>query len=194
MFAHHTDRFMTEKELIVSLKQGDEAAFTALYRMYWPKVHNFSRLYLSSIAEVEEVVQEVFVKLWEARIFLKEDESFKGFLFIITRNIIFNQFRKSFNENAYKTTVLSSAEVEYDIERSRRRKERAHLQGYIKKLISELTPRQQEVFHLSREEHLSYKEIAIRLSISEKTVERHINEALKFLRKNIYLFFIFLSL
>ncbi len=116
MFAHHTDRFMTEKELIVSLKQGDEAAFTALYRMYWPKVHNFSRLYLSSIAEVEEVVQEVFVKLWEARIFLKEDESFKGFLFIITRNIIFNQFRKSFNENAYKTTVLSSAEVEYDIE------------------------------------------------------------------------------
>ena len=63
-----------------------------------------------------------------------------------------------------------------------------------KKLISELTPRQQEVFHLSREEHLSYKEIAIRLSISEKTVERHINEALKFLRKNIYLFFIFLSL
>ena len=107
MFAHHTDRFMTEKELIVSLKLGDEAAFTALYRMYWPKVHNFSRLYLSSMAEVEEVVQEVFVKLWEARIFLKENESFKGFLFIITRNIIFNQFRKSFNENAYKTTILS---------------------------------------------------------------------------------------
>ena len=178
MFAHHTDRFMTEKELIVSLKQGDE-------------VHNFSRLYLSSIAEVEEVVQEVFVKLWEARIFLKENESFKGFLFIITRNIIFNQFRKSFNENAYKTTVLSSAEVEYDIENEM---DAADLQSYIKKLISELTPRQQEVFHLSREEHLSYKEIAIRLSISEKTVERHINEALKFLRKNIYLFFIFLSL
>ena len=187
MFAHHTDRFMTEKELIVSLKLGDEAAFTALYRMYWPKVHNFSRLYLSSMAEVEEVVQEVFVKLWEARIFLKENESFKGFLFIITRNIIFNQFRKSFNENAYKTTILSSAEVEYDIEDEM---DAADLQAYIKKLIS----RQQEVFHLSREEHLSYKEIATRLSISEKTVERHINEALKFLRKNIYLFIIFLSL
>ena len=85
MFAHHTDRFMTEKELIVSLKQGDEAAFTALYRMYWPKVHNFSRLYLSSIAEVEEVVQEVFVKLWEARIFLKEDESLINFVKVLMR-------------------------------------------------------------------------------------------------------------
>ena len=55
----------------------------------------------------------------------------------------------------YKTTVLSSAEVEYDIENEM---DAADLQGYIKKLISELTPRQQEVFHLSREEHLSYKE------------------------------------
>ena len=54
-------------------------------------------------------------------------------------------------------------------------------------------PRQQEVFNLSRNAHLTYKEISIRLNISEKTVERHINEALKFLKKNImfYLIFIF---
>lgn len=181
---------MTERELIASLKLGDEVAFTALYKLYWGKVHNFSRLYLSSMDEVEEIVQEVFVKLWEARIFLKEDESFKGFLFIITRNLIFNQFRKSFNENAYKMTVLNSANIEYDIESE---VNATDLQIYINKLISDLTPRQQEVFRMSREEHLSYKEIAMRLSISEKTVERHINEALKFLRKNIYLFFIFLS-
>lgn len=181
---------MTERELIASLKLGDEVAFTALYKLYWAKVHNFSRLYLSSMDEVEEIVQEVFVKLWEARIFLKEDESFKGFLFIITRNLIFNQFRKSFNENAYKMTVLNSANIEYDIESEMNATD---LQIYIKKLISDLTPRQQEVFRMSREAHLSYKEIAMRLSISEKTVERHINEALKFLRKNIYLFFIFLS-
>lgn len=147
MFAHHTDRFMTEKELIVSLKQGTKLHLLLYTECIGLKFTTFSRLYLSSIAEVEEVVQEVFVKLWEARIFLKEDESFKGFLFIITRNIIFNQFRKSFNENAYKTTVLSSAEVEYDIENEM---DAADLQGYIKKLISELTPRQQEVFHLSR--------------------------------------------
>ncbi|MCS3323150.1 hypothetical protein NXW73_20770 [Bacteroides fragilis] len=88
-------------------------------------------------------------------------------MFIITRNIIFNQFRKSFNENAYKTTVkFSSAEVEYDIENEM---DEPIFKAISKKLISELTPRQQEVFHLSREEHLSYKKkIAIRLSISVK--------------------------
>lgn len=180
---------MTEKELIILLKQGDEKAFTTLYRKYWPKVYNFSRLYLSSTTEVEEVVQEVFVKLWEARFFLREEDSFQGFLFIITRNLIFNQFRKSFNENAYKLTILSSAMSYYDIEDEL---SAADLQEFIKKIVQELPPRQQEVFNLSRNEHLSYKEIAIRLNISEKTVERHINEAIKFLKKNIMLYLIFI--
>ena len=67
------------------------------------------------------------------------------------------------------------------------------LSEFIEKMVKELPPRQQEVFNLSRNAHLTYKEISIRLNISEKTVERHINEALKFLKKNImfYLIFIF---
>lgn len=180
---------MTEKELIILLKEGDEKAFTNLYRKYWSKVYNFSRLYLSSIAECEEVVQEVFIKVWEAREVLHEDDSFKGFLFIITRNLIFNQFRKSFNENAYRLTVLHSAMPYYDIEDEL---SAADLQEFIQKMVLELPPRQQEVFNLSRNEHLSYKEIAERLNISEKTVERHINEALKVLRRNIMLYLIFI--
>lgn len=182
---------MLNKNLIISLKSGDENAFTALYKMYWQKVYNFSCLYLNSAIETEEVVQEVFIKLWESRMFIKEGEDLKNFLFIITRNIIFNQFRKSFNENAYKMTILKSTSKEYQIEDEMIAED---LKEHIKKLISELTPRQKEIFKMSREEHLSYKEIATRLSISEKTVERHINDALKFLRKNIYLFAIFASI
>lgn len=191
MFAYYFFIIMNEREQIVLLKEGDKNAFTSLYKSYWGQVHNFSRLYLTSPAEVEEVVQEVFVKVWEARLFVKETESFKGFLFIITRNIIFNQFRKSFNESAYKTTVLNSTNEAYDIEDEM---EATDLKMYIDKLIMELPPRQQEVFRMSREQHLSYKEISTQLDISEKTVERHINEALKFLKKNIHLFQIFLSL
>lgn len=181
---------MTEKELIILLKEGDEKAFTTLYRRYWSKVYNFSRLYLSSILEIEEVVQEVFVKVWESRSLLREDDNFKGFLFVITRNLVFNQFRRSFNENAYKLTVLSSIMPYYNLEEELTA---ADLQEFIEKMVKELPPRQQEVFNLSRNAHLTYMEISIRLNISEKTVERHINEALKFLKKNImfYLIFIF---
>ena len=167
----------------------DEKAFTTLYRLYWSKVYNFSRLYLSSITEVEEVVQEVFVKVWETRDFLRADDNFKGYLFIITRNLIFNQFRKSFNENAYKLTVLSAAMDYYDMEDEL---SAADLKEFIKRMVGGLPPRQQEVFKMSRDEHLTYKEIATRLNISEKTVERHINEAIKFLKKNIMLYLIFI--
>lgn len=180
---------MSEKELIILLKNGDEKAFTTLYRLYWSKVYNFSRLYLSSITEVEEVVQEVFVKVWDTRDFLRADDNFKGYLFIITRNLIFNQFRKSFNENAYKLTVLSAAMDYYDMEDEL---SAADLKEFIKRMVGELPPRQQEVFKMSRDEHLTYKEIATRLNISEKTVERHINEAIKFLKKNIMLYLIFI--
>ncbi|MEG0038180.1 MULTISPECIES: RNA polymerase sigma-70 factor [Bacteroides] len=182
---------MDERTLVLQLKEGNENAFTTLYQTYWAKVYNFSRLYLTSSSEIEEVVQDVFVKVWEARIFIKENENFKGFLFIITRNIIFNQFRKSFNESAYKLAVLKSSSETYGIEEEM---EASDLQSYINKLIEELPPRQRDVFQMSRDQHLSYKEIAQQLDITEKTVERHINEALKFLRKNVYFFSLFLSI
>ena len=181
---------MTEKELIILLKEGDEKAFTTLYRRYWSKVYNFSRLYLSSILEIEEVVQEVFVKVWESRSLLREDDNFKGFLFVITRNLVFNQFRRSFNENAYKLTVLSSIMPYYNLEEELTA---ADLQEFIEKMVKELPPRQQEVFNLSRNAQLTYKEISIRLNISEKTVEYHMGLALKYLRKNLYLLSLFLS-
>lgn len=181
---------MEERELISKIKVGDEAAFKELYKKYWPKVHNFSQLFLTSSSEIEEVVQEVFVKLWEIRYLLRPDDKFEGFLFIITRNLIFNQFRRSFNETNYKLTILRSINESYSIEEEM---DTADLKIYITHLIEELPPRQKEVFIMSREKHLSYKEIALQLSISEKTVERHINEALKFLRKNIYLLSLFIA-
>ena len=84
---------MEERELILLLKQGSKDAFTALYKQYWKQVYNFSRLYLTSADAAEEVVQEVFIKIWETREFLREDDHFKGLLFIITRNLIFNRHR-----------------------------------------------------------------------------------------------------
>lgn len=180
---------MDEKQLLTLIKQGDQNAFKTIYDLYWDRVYYFCTLYLNNISSVEEVVQEVFVKLWEIRTFIKENESFKGLLFIITRNIIFNHSRKKVNENFYKMTVIDSFQETDSIEDELEVKD---LKMYIDKLVSELPPRQQEVFILSREKYLSYKEIAFKLRITEKTVERHINEALKTLRKHIPFFSIFL--
>ena len=180
---------MEENELILLLKQSNQEAFTTLYKKYWKQVYNFSRLYLTSQSVAEEVVQEVFIKVWESRDFMREGDNFKGLLFIITRNLIFNMHRKNLNEDFYRMTVLSAMESSYDIEEEIDAK---NLSEYIDLLIADLPPRRREIFNLSRKENKSYKEISQLLGVSEKTVENQIGEALKFLRKNLILLSLFL--
>ena len=180
---------MDDREFIWQLKQGDSKAFTYLYQKYWHQVYNFSRLYLSNRFIAEEIVQEVFTKVWEYHEFIKEGENFKGFLFITTRNLIFNQYRKKVNEDFYKMTVLSAIEDSYNIEEEI---EAANLSEYIDQLIEELPSRCREIFNLSRKEHKSYKEIAEILKISEKTVENQISKALRYFKQNFLLLFFFI--
>lgn len=187
---------MTEEQAVTLLsKEGNHEAYSYLYEMYWSKVYNFARLYISSIDDAKEIVQIVFVKLWETRTFLKENESLKGYLFIITRNIIFNQKRRNFNEDFYKSSILD-AYTEDNINDSCEAEEKMYaleLSRFIDALIQSLPERQRECFLLSRVEKMTYREIGERLGISDRTVEVHIVRALKYLKKNIILFLIFLA-
>lgn len=181
---------MEDKALIIALKNGDEEAFTSLYHKYCNKVYKFCSLYFTNTSSAEEVVQEVFIKLWDIRSYVNENENLEGLLFIITRNMVFDNTRKNFNESFYQISILSAYDKAYDIEEELHAKD---LKVYIDRLVNELTPRQKEIFCMSRYEHLSYKEIAEKLNITPKTVERHINDALKYLKKNIYFLHLFLS-
>lgn len=181
---------MTQKEIIQKFKEGDEGAFSSLYKLYWEKVYNFTRLYLISQEDVSEIVQEVFIKLWEVKQMVDEEQSFEGFLFIITRNQIFNYSRKRLNYAFLKMTVMESIERSYEEED---KLELSDLKKHLSTLISQLPERQQEIFRLSREQHKTYKQIAEQLAISEKTVEYHMKAALKYLRKNLYLLSLFLN-
>lgn len=174
---------------LIALKTDSEYGFAILYKRYWHQVYNFCRLYVKSRDVAEEIVQDVFVKVWESRKLIREDDNFKGLLFIITRNLVFNQYRKNINEDLYKITVLSSMEVSYSIEEEIDARD---LSDYIDSLIKDLPTRRREIFDLSRKKNMSYKEIAGLLDISEKTVENQISEALKYLKSNLPLLTIFL--
>lgn len=78
-----------QKNEIVRFRDGDRAAFEALYQRYWRKVLSFTRLYIKDSYEQEEVVQQVFIRLWENRTKVDVGKDFDGFLFIVTRNLIF---------------------------------------------------------------------------------------------------------
>ena len=139
---------------------------------------------------ISEVAQDVFVKVWESKEFLDITKNFDGLLFMITRNIIFNYSRRHFNELNFKMTVLKGLENSYDIEEEL---DAADLKNYIDKLISQLPARRQQIFRMSREEHLSNREIAERCAVSEKAIERQITLALKFIKENLPLFVVFMG-
>lgn len=179
---------MEERELIIKVKEGDTKAFSQLYEIYFLKVYNFTRLYISSSLEVAEVVQDVFVKIWESRHLFDENRNFEGLLFIITRNLVFNYNRKYFNELNFKMTALRGIEQSYNMEDEMEAEE---LGQFITALILRMPPQRQKIFRMSREEKLSNKEIAMRCAISEKAVERQITFALKFLKDNLPVLILF---
>lgn len=171
-----------ERYVLSRFKEGDATAFETIYRHYWSKVYSFTRLYIRTESEVEDIVQELFIKLWNVRETIDLTKSFEGFLFILTRNLIFSQFRQSFNEDYFELTVLEATASPCDVEGE---VATADLSAQIDTLLLQLTPRQQEVYRLSRKELLSYAEIAQRLGISERTVEKHLSEVLHFLRQRL---------
>ena len=181
---------ITAAESLEQLKTGNNIAFAALYDYYWQKVYNFTKLYVTSSDSISEIVQDVFVKFWESRHLLDSNRKVEGFLFIITRNIIFNKARSRMREDMFKMTVLRSIENEEPYNQEDRMVAE-DLKEYIDRLIAVLPERQREIFLMSREENMTYREIALRCGIGEKAVERHIHLTLKFLKKNLLLFMLF---
>lgn len=167
--------------------KGDQKAFERLYNKYWPKVYHFTSIYIDDEYEREEIVQKVFIRFWDARERLDPSKSPDGLLFIITRNLIFNQVHRSMNEKAMKEALaMESPDVELSSDAE-------DLKAYVDNLVQALPARQKEAFLLSREEGLSYREIAEKMKISEKGVERNLYLARKFLKEHLPLFLLFMQ-
>lgn len=190
IFVQHLNCKMEERNVIGRVKAGDAAAFSLLYDNYWLKVYNFTQLYIVSSSDVSEIVQDVFVKVWETRHLLDETKNFDGLLFIITRNLVFNYTRRNFNELNFRMTALRGIENSYNMEDEL---DAADLKEYIDTLILQLPLQRQRIFRMSREKNLTNKEIADYCAITEKAVERNITFALKFLRDNLPLFLLFMK-
>ncbi len=170
-----------EPQLVHNLSKGNLLAFNTLYKDYSGRLYRFALGYLKSEEEAEELVQEVFTKIWEKRSDLKEELSFKSFLFTIAFNIIRKHFRTKVYLSEYFKTGISddidmqtSQKITYD-----------SLYQYISELVNQLPKRRKEIFIKSRFEGQSVKEIAEEFKISHKTVENQLTDALKFIRTNL---------
>jgi RNA polymerase sigma-70 factor (ECF subfamily) len=167
--------------LVRQLVNGNILAFNTLFRKYSSRLFRFAIGYLKSDDEAEELVQEVFTKVWEKRKDLKEELSFKFYLFTIAFNLIRKHFRKRASLSNYLNSGLIS---DLDIQTSQKITCDSLFQ-FISRLVNLLPQRRKEIFIKSRFEGLTIKEISEDLNISHKTVENQLTDALKFIRTNI---------
>lgn len=170
-------------EIIAELAKGNESSLEALFDYYYPRLYSFSKSFFKVEHGIDDILQEVFVKIWQNRKNIKTPSTFNSFVFTIARNLLLNEIRRNLNQQNLKDEVREIAvakefslikQVEYE-----------DLKEKVDNIIEELPPRQKEIFILSRSEGLSHKEIAKKLGITPKTVEYHITLVLRKLRRRL---------
>ena len=173
---------ISEADLILALNNGDLCAFNELFDRYAKRLYHFSMGYLKSTADAEEIVQDVFLKIWDNRTELSTQKSFESYLFAIARNGILNTIRKLKSERAYLNYVKINPgkNVLLDEELNFNELEKAYHEA-----IEQLSPRRKEIYLLSKECFLSNAEIAMKMNISVKTVENQMTSALAKIRKTL---------
>jgi len=165
------------------LHNGSEEAFGVIYRQYWSSLYSAAYNYTRSRETAQEIVQEVFVKLWLRRKQLQVTTEAKAYLLGATRNKVYDHFDRLAVEQKHaaflaRHTPVSAHETDQQLAY-------AELSELVERQINALPSKTRDVFRLSRMEGLSIAEIARQLRISSKGVEYHLSKALKHLRHHL---------
>ncbi|WP_333624264.1 RNA polymerase sigma-70 factor [Sphingobacterium siyangense] len=172
---------LPEKELINRIQSGDQVAFEQLYFQYAGKLTHRLLHLLKSEELAQDILQDVFLKVWEVRDRLDPELSFGAFLYTIAGNLCKNTFRKALSHQLYES-AHGFEEAYSPVEQHLERKE-AELA--LESALSKLTTRQKEVFTLHKIEGKSYKEISELLGISPNTINQLIQQANKQLKATL---------
>jgi len=172
-------------QLFQEIKKGDKAVFKKLFKAYYAPLCLYSNQFLKDHDDCEEVVQNLFLKIWEKRESIEITSSVRSYLFGSVRNSCLNWLKhRKIQLDYQKTTILNESGNEtygsYFLE--------VGLLEKIEEAISGLPERRREIFLLNREKGMKYREIADLLGLSVKTVETQMGQALKTLRETLSMY------
>ena len=175
-----------DKKYIIGLQKGSYSDFNKLYDLYADRLYSFAYNLTHSSEMAEEIVQEVFLKIWQMREHLSPEYSFRSFLFTIAKNKFLNDLRNRLPLLSYDEYITqlddatergeNSTESEFNFN---------ELNEQVLQSKDKLSKRQKMIFEMSKEEGLSNQEIALKLGISEQSVRNQLSSALKVLREEL---------
>ncbi len=172
-----------DADLTRRVKSGEKEAYQALFERYAPKIYHFALSYLKSTADSEELVQDVFLKVWEKREILDATQNIKAFVFKIAINTIYDFIRRKNIENAFQE--FSKANYAADSNNTWDTLIFEEMQTTINSLVAQMPEQRKKIFKLSKNKGLSNDEIAQELNLSKRTVENQLYRALLFLKEHL---------
>lgn len=173
---------MQQEKLFIELSKGNKRVLDEIYNRYHQKIFGFALSYLKNEDDAYDIVQEVFINLWNNRSSLKKYSRIEPFIFTATKNSVISLFRKKATERKY-LEYLGNITIPNNIG-TRELTDFSFLEEQYEALISKLPEKRKEIFILSRKKGLTNKEIANKLRISEKTVENQLTKALAFFKEH----------
>lgn len=170
-----------EKQLLKETALGSRRAFAFLFEAYVQKLGAYILKVTGNKDFAEEIVQEVFIKIWEHRARLDQVENFEAYLFRLSRNRTLNYLR---DRSAEKLREQKMQQEQWQL------MQHAEIFGesyyrIIEQAVAQLPPRQQRIYHLVRNKNKPYEEVASEMNISKETVRKHMFLALRFLKKEV---------
>ncbi|GAA4332357.1 RNA polymerase sigma-70 factor [Flaviaesturariibacter amylovorans] len=170
----------SEPDLLQLVAGGDEAAFATLFHNYRNKIYSIAYELSESHGVAEEIVQDVFLKMWQRRETLGEVQHFKAFLFTVTRNYVFSALKSMAQRKGLEQQAVAGMPTYYsDADNKLVQKEYAQI---LKKAVDSLPPKQKQVYLLVKEKGYTRNEAAAELQLSPETVKTHLAQAMRGIR------------
>lgn len=188
--------------MLKRIRKSDRKAFEFIFRKYFDDLHKYANFYVSNSQRAEDIVQDVFLKIWEIRAHLSVKSSLKAYLFRSVHNKCIQYLRHKEVEQAHESKQAGLEEARamnrLFFETGLTKLFEQDIESLVEKGILVLPEKTREIYLLSRNSFLKYSEIASRFNMTEKSVEYHISRALDILRKYlkeylpvVFLYFIY---
>ncbi|MCE5348203.1 MAG: RNA polymerase sigma-70 factor [Bacteroidales bacterium] len=187
-----TDQDHIKRQLILKLKTGEKEAFRELFNMLGPKIYRFALAYLKNKSDAEDIMHDVFLKIWEKRDHIDTSQNVKAYIFKIAINSIYDFIRKKNLEKAFADFTRENFQP--GDETLWNKVIWNDMLSKLNPLVEQMPEQRKTIFLMSREEGLSNQQIADKLSLSKRTVENQLYRATQYLKEHMNTDTVFLLL
>jgi len=173
----------SDAELIPLFKLGDREAFTEIYSRYWDVLYIHALKMLRDEQEAKDLIQDLFITFWAKASTIELKTNLSGYLYVSARHKILNRIRQKKTNDDFISGLAIFADKQDGSSLDQLTEKEIILT--LEKEMEKLPPKMREIFELSRKQYLSYKEIADKLGISDKTVKKQISNAIRIIRPKL---------